>query len=245
MTVRSLLVKGMLVGAVAGVVAFLFAGAFGAGSVQAAIDFESATAGAHSLGDELVSRAVQSTVGLATATIVYGLALGGFFGIAFAIAYGRIGRFSPRATAALVGLGGFVTTALVPFLKYPANPPATGDPATLDQRTVLHLLMIVIAVGGAIVAVSLGRSLRARLGDWNATLAAVGAYVVFIGAVLVLLPSVEAVPDGFPALVMWEFRLSSLGTQLAVWATLGLAFGALVERAAAPAAARERVGAPS
>ncbi len=229
MAVRTLLIRGMVVGAVAGVVAFLFAGAFGAGPVQAAIDFESAqAAGSHE--HTLVSRAVQSTAGLATATVVYGVALGGLFALAFAVAYGRIGRFSPRATAALVALGGFVATALVPFLKYPANPPATGSPDTLDRRTVLYFLMIVIGVASAVVAVQLGRALRARLGDWNATLAAVGAYVVFIGAVELLLPSLEHVPDGFPALVLWEFRLASLGTQLAVWATLGLAFGALTAR---------------
>ena len=38
----------------------------------------------------------------------------------------------------------------------------------------------------------------------------------------------------FPADVLWRFRMGSLATQLAVWTTLGLAFGALTERAAAP-----------
>lgn len=233
MSVRSLLIRGMVVGAVAGVVAFLFASAFGEGPVQAAIDFESA----HSTEPhehDLISRALQSTAGLATATVVYSVAIGGIFALAFAVAYGRIGRFSARATAALVGLGGFVTTALVPFFKYPANPPATGNPDTLDQRTILYLLMIVIAVGAAIVAIQLGKALSGHIGTWNATLAGIGAYVVFIAAVQLLLPSVQDVPDGFPALVLWEFRLSSLGTQLAVWTTLGLAFGALVDRQSVP-----------
>jgi predicted cobalt transporter CbtA len=229
MNVRALLVRGMLVGALAGVVAFLFASAFGEGPVDAAIAYESATS-TEPHGHELVSRAVQSTVGLGTATVVYGVALGGIFALAFAIAYGRIGRFPPRAAAALVGLGGFMTVALVPFLKYPANPPAVGDPDTLARRTVLYLLMTVIAVASAVVAVHLGKALRPRLGGWNATLAAVGAYVVFVGAVELLLPSLEAVPAGFPPVVLWQFRLSSLGTQLAVWATLGLVFGALTER---------------
>ncbi|GAA2221015.1 CbtA family protein [Micromonospora olivasterospora] len=52
--------------------------------------------------------------------------------------------------------------------------------------------------------------------------------------------TITEVPDGFPALVLWKFRLASLGTQLVTWTTLGLLFGALTERSlrtrSAPAA---------
>ncbi|MDG4797124.1 CbtA family protein [Micromonospora sp. WMMD1082] len=250
MSTRSLLVRGMLVGLAAGLAAFVFAVLVGEGPVGQAIDFEATQAAAHGHGGddepELVSRTVQSTVGLATATLVYGVALGGLFALAFAVAYGRIGRFSPRATAALVALGGFVTIAFVPFLTYPANPPATGDPDTLGQRTGLYFLMIVIAVAGALLALHLGRWLRPRYGVWNATIAAVGAYVVLIAVVQFALPTISEVPDGFPALVLWEFRLASLGTQLVTWTVLGLLFGALVgpaRRAPTVPAERARVGA--
>jgi predicted cobalt transporter CbtA len=229
----------MLVGLAAGVAAYLFGTLFGEGPVGQAIDVESAQASAHAASHgvtdgaaepELVSRTVQSTIGLATAALVYGVALGGLFALAFAVAYGRIGRFTPRATAALVALAGFVTVAFVPFLKYPANPPATGNPDTLGQRTVLYFLMIVIAVASGLLAVYLGRWLNPRIGAWNATLVAVGAYAVFITVVQLALPTISEVPDGFPALVLWQFRLASLGTQFVTWATLGLLFGALTER---------------
>ncbi|WP_326557718.1 CbtA family protein [Micromonospora sp. NBC_01796] len=256
LSARSLLIRGMLVGLAAGVAAYLFATLFGEGPVGQAIDFESAAgaaahAASHGAADaahtdaaepELVSRTVQSTIGLATAALVYGVALGGLFALAFAVAYGRIGRFSPRATAALVGLAGFVTVALVPFLKYPANPPATGNPDTLGQRTVLYFLMIVIAVAAGLLALYLGRWLHPQYGAWNATLLAVGAYAVFITVVQLALPSINEVPDGFPALVLWEFRLASLGTQFVTWATLGLLFGALTERRVRAVAARRGVG---
>ncbi|WBB67782.1 CbtA family protein [Micromonospora sp. WMMD812] len=235
LSARSLLVRGMLVGLAAGAAAFLFATAFGEGPVGQAIDFEAAHAASHAghaeAGEpELVSRTVQSTVGLATATVVYGVALGGLFALAFAVAYGRIGRFTARATAALVALGGFVTVAFVPFLKYPANPPATGNPDTLGQRTGLYFLMIVIAVAAGLLAVSFGRWLHPRLGGWNATILAAVAFAVVIAIVHIALPTISEVPDGFPALVLWNFRLASLGTQLVTWATLGLLFGALVDR---------------
>lgn len=242
MTARFLLVRGMLVGVAAGVVAFLFAVAFGERSVERAIAFEAA----HSTDDggpELVSRGVQSTIGLATGTVLYSIALGGIFALVFALAYGRLGRVNARATAALVALAGFVTVALVPALKYPANPPATGSPDTLDRRTVLYLLMIVISVAAASLAVYVGRHYAPRWGTWNATLAAVAVYVLVMAAVDLPLPTISEVPEGFPGDVLWVFRLASIGTQLAVWTTLGLAFGALTQRAVdrTTASAKERV----
>ncbi|HEU0128959.1 MAG TPA: CbtA family protein, partial [Pseudonocardiaceae bacterium] len=46
-----------------------------------------------------------------------------------------------------------------------------------------------------------------------------------------LLPTINEIPDAFPATVLWEFRVAALGTQLVMWATIGLLFGALVARA--------------
>jgi hypothetical protein len=220
----------MLVGAAAGVVAFLFALVFGEGPVERAISFEAAHA-ADDHGHEAVGRTVQSTVGLATGTVVYAVALGGLFALAFAVAHGRVGRLSARATAALVALGGFVTVSLVPGLKYPANPPATGDPATIDQRTALFWLMVVISVAAGLLAVYQARALAPRWGAWNAAITAALSYVVLVAVAGLALRSFDEVPAGFPGTLLWNFRLAALGTQLAVWATLGLLFGALTQRA--------------
>jgi hypothetical protein len=229
---RSLLVRGMLVGLAAGVLAYLFATLFGEDPINHAIAFEAAQARAAGEAEQpdMVSRAVQSTLGLATAAVVYGVAMGGLFSLAFAVAYGRIGRFGARATAALVALVGFGAAEVVPFLKYPANPPAIGNPDTIGRRTALYFLMIIISVASALLAVYLGRRLAPRLGAWNATLIAVAAFVAFIAAVQFGLPAVNEVPADFPATVLWRFRLASLGTQLVAWATFGLLFGALTER---------------
>jgi predicted cobalt transporter CbtA len=226
---RSLLIRGMLVGLAAGVLAFVFAYLVGEGPIDAAIAFESAHS-ADAGEPALVSRTVQSTVGLLTATLIYGVAFGGIFSMVFAAAYGRIGQLGPRATAALVALAGFVTIALVPFLKYPANPPATGSEDTIGRRTSLYFLMLVIALATLALAIYIGRSQLARFGVWNATLMAAGAFVVVIAVAHVLLPPIEEIPEGFSPIVLWNFRLASLGTQVVVWATLGLGLGAVVER---------------
>jgi predicted cobalt transporter CbtA len=229
---RTLLVRGMLSGLVAGLLALAFAHIFGEPPVVSAIDFESAAQAAtgETPEPELVSREVQSTIGLATAVVVYAVAFGGLFSLAFAVAYGRIGRLSARATAAVLALGGYLVVFVVPFLKYPANPPAVGNHDTISQRTGWYLAMVVASVLLAVAAAYLGRRLASRLGAWNATLTAGAAFVVTVALVQFLLPTINEVPDAFPATVLWDFRVASLGTQLVMWATLGLVFGALVAR---------------
>ena len=58
-------------------------------------------------------------------------------------------------------------------------------------------------------------------------------YIVFVTIAGLLLPAVNEVPEQFPAVVLWNFRIASIGAQLIMWATLGLLFGALSQRAAA------------
>jgi len=59
-------------------------------------------------------------------------------------------------------LGGFVAIALVPDLKYPANPPSVGNPETIGIRTELFFVMLVISVAALVLAVALARRLSAR-----------------------------------------------------------------------------------
>ena len=235
---RTLLVRGMLVGLAAGLVAFVAAHLFGEAAVAEAIAVEGAqarshdTAGAAASADEpeLVSRTVQTTIGLLTATALYGVALGGLFALAVAVAAGRLGALSARATCAVVAAVGFVAVYLVPFLKYPSNPPAVGDPDTIDQRTALYAAMVVLSVVVAVLALRLGRDLTARLGAWNAVLVAMAVYTVSVGIGMLVLPDVDEVASTFPAATLWSFRTGSIAVQLSLWTTLGLALGWLTQR---------------
>src|SRR4051812_9245501 len=213
--VRSLLVRGMLVGLAAGLLAFAFAYAFGEPQVQRAIDFEDHLARLHHEPPDpvIVSRGVQRTFGLLTGTTVLGIAFGGMFSLVFAGIYGRVGRLPARATAALLALAAYVTITLVPATKYPPNPPSVGNPATIDRRTLLYFAMIAISIVAATAAIRVRRDLLPRLSAWNATLVAVGAFVVLIGVAELILPGIHEVPAGFPAEVLWHFRIASLGTE--------------------------------
>jgi hypothetical protein len=238
-TVRTLLVRGMLAGLAAGVLAFVFAYFVGEGSVDAAIAFEESSS--HEHGEELVSRSLQSTAGLATGVLVFGVAIGGIAALAFCFATGRIGRFGARATAALTALAGFFLVYLVPILKYPASPPAVGDPDTIDKRTALFVLMIALSVLLGTAAVLLGRRLAPAWGNWNASIAAGVAFVAAAGVAMAVLPQGDNIPEGFPAADLWEFRLASIGIQAVLWSAFGLLFGYLAERVLEPQSVRGRV----
>ena len=238
--VRSLLIRGMLVGAAAGVLAFLFAVLFGEPQVDHAIAFEDHLAQLAHEPDEapLVSRDLQSTWGLLTGTLVMGVALGGLFSLAYAWAYGRIGngRLSARATAGLLALAAYLTIVIVPFTKYPANPPAVSNDDTIGRRTLLYVVMVIISVVAAIAAGRIRRSLLPSLGGWNAAIAAFAAFVATIVVAQLILPAIDEMPAGFPADVLYRFRLASLGTNAVLWLVIGLGFGAAAERLLAPAA---------
>ncbi|MFZ0762885.1 CbtA family protein [Bradyrhizobium sp.] len=240
-----LLVRGMLLGLVAGLLSFGFLKLAGEPSVDRAIAFESAMeqtkaddAKAKGLpapveDPELVSRSVQAGIGLLTAVAVYSTAFGGIFALVFALAFRRMGDFGARATSALLAVAGFVSVYLVPMLKYPANPPSVGLAETIDMRTSLYFAMILISLAAMVGAGMLRIRLNQRFGNWNAALIAIGVYVVVISAVAFVLPEVNEVPEGFPATVLWQFRIASLGGQAVMWGALGLLFGVAAERVVA------------
>jgi Probable cobalt transporter subunit (CbtA) len=158
------LLRGMLIGIIAGLLCFSFLKIVGEPQVDRAIAFETqldeakAQAAAPALiakglpapkeepEPELVSRRVQASIGLFTGVMVYNVAFGGLFALAFALAYGRMGDFGPRTTAALLAAVGLIAVYIVPNLKYPANPPSVGDPATIGTRTALYFSMIAISL---------------------------------------------------------------------------------------------------
>lgn len=239
MKMRALLVRGMVAGLAAAVCAFAFSSVVGEPAVIDAIAFEEASAADHhddtaleGHGDETeaaVSRGVQRTFGLGAGLAILGVGYGGFFAIAFASASGRLG-LGARGTALYVALAGWAAVVVVPFLKYPANPPAVGDPETIARRTALHLVTIGAGVLLVVGATMLQRRLASTRSGWDATLIAGAALVAAVAAVYLLMPGVDEVPAGFPASTLWEFRVASLGTQLVLWAGIGLTFGALTER---------------
>ena len=244
--------RGMLVGILAGLLSFAFLRTVGEPQVDRAIAFETQMDEAKDKAKadeamakgmampkqdpepELVSRPVQAGLGLFTGVEVYNVAFGGLFALVFALCYGRVGGLGPRAASAVLSAAGFVSVYDLPNLKSPANKPSVGDPETIGIRTGLYFSMIAISLIAMVASGKLRLTLLDRLGDWNAALIAGGFY---LGAVLgagLLLPGLDEVPEAFPAVVLWNFRMASVGAQLIMWASIGLLFGISAERLLVP-----------
>ena len=243
--VGNLLLRGMLAGLLAGIICFGFLKIAGEPAVDRAIAFEAKmdeakevnakatmrdmAVSAEAQPGELVSRPVQAGIGLFTGVAVYSTAFGGLFAIVFALVYGRMGKLGARATSAMLASLGFVSVYLIPGLKYPANPPSVGEPETIGTRTALYFAMIAISLAGMIGASMLHKRLLVWLSQWEAAIAAGTIYFAAVAAVALLLPVINEVPEQFPATVLWQFRVASIGSQLLMWTTIGLVFGKAAE----------------
>ncbi|CAM5761364.1 membrane protein [Labrys miyagiensis] len=233
--VGRLLIKGMLAGAVAGLLIFFFLKTYGEPWIDRAIVFEEQAGAAASAAGakempvepELVSRQTQAGIGLLTGVMVYGAAVGGLFAIAFAFANGRLGPLGPRGTTILLAAIGLIAVILVPALKYPPNPPAVGSGDTIDARTQLYFTMMGISLLAGAASLITGRQLWTSIGGWAAVLLAGSAYAVTIALTFIALPSVNEVPEAFPADTLWNFRAVALAGHLLFWAMLAAAFAAL------------------
>jgi hypothetical protein len=277
---KRLILRGVLAGAVAGLLAFVFARIFAEPQIQAAVDYESGRDAAQSLlnkalglptesaGPDLFSRTIQANVGIGVGIVAFGIAMGALFAVTYTFCLGRVGKLRPRSLSLLVAGGGFLALFMVPFLKYPANPPSIGHMDTIKARSDLYLVLILASIVFLAGAVWLGQRLARRFGNWNASLLAALAFVVAIGIVMVILPSVghlgynkanfgshatetplpladptgKIVYPGFPADVLFSFRLYSVDAQLILWSGIGLLFAPMADRllTPAPAATAER-----
>ena len=228
--------RGLAAGLLAGLLAGVFAFFVGEPLLDRSIGLEKTAHAhedgghAHGGGEETFSRPTQK-VGLFFATGLSGTFVGGLFGLAFAYFRGRLNAESDWGRSLSLAASIFAGAVLIPFLKYPANPPTVGDPATIGARTAAYLAMVGLSLLTVLAAWHASRLLK----GWGTTQpvrhVTVGLGLVAVVAVLFVSLPAAASPGDFPAGLLWSFRISSLGTQLVLWTGLGVVFGALCERA--------------
>jgi predicted cobalt transporter CbtA len=227
---KRIIARGLLAGAIGGVLSFLFARTFVEPVITRALAYEESHEHGHDHGMELFSRGVQANIGMGFGVLAFSVAMGALFAVVYCVAYGRVGGLSPRGLSALLAGAMFLSLYVIPFLKYPPNPPATSLEATIRQRTLLYLLMVVLSVALLVAAIYLGHRLTAQFGQWSATLIGAGAYLVAIAVVMLVLPTINETPEDFSADVLYQFRIYSLGTQLVMWAVIGVVFASMAGR---------------
>ncbi|MEV6772701.1 CbtA family protein [Nocardia sp. NPDC051030] len=239
-SLKTLLLRGLLAGLIAGLLAATVGFTIGESKINAAIAIEesqsqahehaeSAAAGGHSHGDEeepLVSRTGQKA-GQFLALGLFGLAIGAVLGMVAHWARRYTTLSGPKLALGLAA-GGWLAIVAVPFFKYPANPPAVGDPDTINQRTWLWLAVVLLGFAAVGTGVYVFKLLRTQLSTVR-LIGAVAAFLLVTAAGYILLPGINEVKSDFPATLLWQFRAASLAETATLWLVLGLAYAALTE----------------
>ena len=218
--------RGLLAGLVAGLVTGAYLLMVGEPVINQALRYEVVPPGQV----QVVSRGVQHG-GLVAGAVLYGVALGGVFAIVLAVLAQRLRGGSAWDRSIRLAAVAFATIWLVPFLKYPSNPPGVGDPSTIGQRSSWYLVMVAVSLGASIAAWWLVRRLADRgVEPWRRQLTVGAGYVAVVGLALALLPDIPQ-RITVSAQVLWEARLASASGQALLWSVLGAAFGVLSIRA--------------
>lgn len=184
-------------------------------------------AGTHE--EPIVSRRVQKG-GLVLGSLLYGLTWALLFGVVYQLAQRWFPINSRMKQGLLLAFIAYWSVCLVPFLKYPANPPGVGDPDTIGYRQALYVGFLALSVTSAALSIWLGhylaRSQGLRRGPWLP----IGACLVILSAALYTLMPGNPGEATMPADLVRNFRaLSLLGLTL-FWAVLGFLFSKLVGR---------------
>jgi hypothetical protein len=224
---RHPLLRGVLAGAVAGLITSVFHLLLTERVLDKAIALEGA-------GDGPVSRETQKYLGGPAGQILFGISMGLLFALAYRLLPSTPVDKAPWRKAMGLAFGAFLVLALIPQLRYPANPPGVGDPDTIETRTSAYLLMYAL---GLVVVPSAYAALRylARRGvaEPLRQVGVVAAAVAVIGLAYALAPA-SADADTMPADIVWAFRIRALGGLLLLFAVLGATYGLLTERAERP-----------
>ncbi|MGH9921675.1 MAG: CbtA family protein [Nitrososphaerales archaeon] len=162
--------------------------------------------------------------------VVAGLILGVSFASLYAIVYGYARKSLPgssevRKSLLLASIIWF-TIFMIPFLKYPGNPPAVGDPETIYYRESLYIAFIAISGLGALGFAFLYRKMSSMKARKFIVPALYAAYI--IPFYFIMPPNPDAIM--VPMELVTNFRIVTAITATIFWVILGITFGALWDK---------------
>ncbi|MFZ0697378.1 MAG: CbtA family protein [Nitrososphaeraceae archaeon] len=168
---------------------------------------------------------------IAAGTIL-GMSFGALFGVVFVYSRSLLlpqSNSNTRKALVLAGIMWFVLF-LIPALKYPANPPAVGDPETIYYREALYIGLLAISGFSALGLALLYRKLGRTPNNKNRIIIVPLIYAaIIVGAFLILPPNPDKISA--PVDLVQGFRIASAFTMSIFWGLLGLILGALWDRA--------------
>ena len=157
--------------------------------------------------------------GQVLAGVILGLAMGSLFGIVYALSRNSLpGKTDVTKSVILAGIM-WLTIYIIPFLKYPANPPTVGDGETVMLRAILYVSFIALSGIGVVIFYKLSQKLQN-----NKKYFGLFGYVTFITILFFVMPEN---PDEItaPMNLVNEFRLMSVLGVSSFWLSVGLILG--------------------
>ncbi len=154
---------------------------------------------------------------------ILGTSIGALYGIVFGYARNILpGNSFIKKTLVLAAIM-WVVLYLIPFAKYPSNPPTVGDPETIILRQTLYVLFIAISGFGALGFYQVYKRLKSRK-----MIAFIG-YAGLMGMAFALMPQN---PDAItaPMDLINGFRAVSLVGVSSFWLSVGLILGVLWQK---------------
>jgi predicted cobalt transporter CbtA len=159
--------------------------------------------------------------GQVLAGAILGTSMGALFGIVYALSRKILPQGNDlKKTITLAGIM-WLTMYLIPFLKYPANPPTVGDGETVVLRAILYLSFIAISGLGAVGFYQLSKKIKSK-----SKIISVVGYSVFIAIVFALMPPN---PDevNAPMDLVNGFRAMSVVAVSVFWVSIAVILGGL------------------
>jgi predicted cobalt transporter CbtA len=179
---------------------------------------------------ELTEYRIWQKGGEIAAGTILGISLSALFGIVFI--YNRTllpGSNNKKKALALAGIM-CLTLFIIPALKYPANPPAVGDPKTIYYRQSLYITFIAISGFSALAVAFMYRTFGNRLPSITKNIVFPLIYAAIItGAYLALPPNPDKITT-VPMDLVQGFRISSALTMSIFWGMIGIIFGSMWDR---------------
>ena len=167
--------------------------------------------------------------GEVVAAAMYGISLSALFGIVFVYSRRSLPGFTNKKKALFLAAVMFFVIFLIPALKYPANPPAVGNPSTIYYREMLYVGFIAVSGFGALALAFSYRRLQIYFPEKPIWLIVPLIYtVIMISAYIVFPPNPDKAT--IPTDLIISFRVASISTIGIFWGVLGIIVGVLWDK---------------
>jgi hypothetical protein len=158
--------------------------------------------------------------GQVLAGAILGTSVGALFGIVYVLSRNALPQGNDLKKSIILATVMWITIYIIPFLKYPANPPTVGDGETVVLRSILFLSFIAISGFGAVGFYQVYKRLQSK------KIISIAGYGIFITIIFVVMP---ANPDEVtaPMDLVNGFRIMSVIGVTTFWISLSIIFGGL------------------